>query len=598
MELQGIAASISTAVQTPSEGSRESLKDLIREFDEEIRTYAGNSHALHGAVHELLRRLNAPDVWDVLGACFQAGTGPNPMVNRIVIQHLSTSANGMDFVRSFRNVDGLAVSANRVFCALTPGAKAEMLSRWSAPGQTSVYMTPNHFIAVEIPGTGLRCPVMLGGLSELGLHLTQHEVAQLLTAQLEGQSEGVNALSVLPEVLKHQRYVAGHLLAGLVSADGKLSDDVDREAVRRFAISLFESFEGVDVRPAIHEPLCAFFDLVGDNERAARSYEQLAQTHERMADHAARAAPRKGDDLYLQAANFRSIAASYFETAASLKAAAIQYREAGASFAKARETSRAFEHYELAAATMSSTATVCDVESLLGSLREPRHSDLASLCLLHERCAEIFAAREKLVSAALLHILAADYLVEHRPKRLSRDEVTALTTHHRRRARDYFNVAELRGAPQDLRQLVWFSIEQRLDELTSQHGLSGEGYVVRFVDASDIISFHEFEATPGDAWVLMLTGERPNGVRIYDLVTAHTMRRLAPARRLTDVFVPGGERKWPHPILPRAFEAGDFIEGAGVIDMILSAPREPKAGAIPVSLSAPGEELPPPGASR
>jgi len=278
--------------------------------------------------------------------------------------------------------------------------------------------------------------------------------------------------------------------------------------------------------------------------------------------------------------------------------ASIQYREAGASSAKARETSRSFEHYELAALTMSSTATVCDVESLLGSLREPRYSDLASLCLLHERCAEIFAARERHVSAALLHILAADYLVEHRPKRLGRDEITALSTYHRRRARDYFNASDLRGAPQDLRQLVWFSIERRLDELNSQHGLTGENYVVRFVDASDIISFHEFEATPGDVWVLMLTGERPNGVRIYDLVTARTMRRLAPARRLTDAILPGGERKWPHPILRRAFEDGDFIEGAGVVDMILSAPSEPKAGAIPVNRSAPGEENPPPGASR
>ncbi|VVD72118.1 hypothetical protein [Pandoraea commovens] len=595
MGLYGITGPISTALYSPSEGSRESSKDLIRAFDEEIRSYAGNSYALHRAVDRLVRKLIAPGVWDALGTRFQSGTEALSMVERLVIQHLSTSANGMDLVRSLRIVDELVTGASKVIRSLTPEVRSEMVSRWSDPERTSVYMTSNQVIAVEIPGTGFRCPVMCVGLSGRGWSLTQHEVTQLLTARLEDRSDGATALSLLPEVAEHQRYLTGHLWAALVGVDGSPLEGVDQAAVRGLALSLLNAFESVDVTPAIHEPLCAFFDRVGDDEGAARSYEQLAQTHERMGRHAT---PRKSDGLYLQAANCRSIAASYFEKAASLKAAAIQYREAGASFAKAHETSRALEHHELAAVTMSGAATLCDVESLLGGMREPRHGELARLCSLYERCAEIFAARDRRVSAALLHILAADYLVEHRPKRLGRDEVSALATHHRRRARDYFNAAELRGAPQDLRQLVWYSIERRLDELTSQQGLSGENYVVRFVDASDIISFHEFEATPGDAWVLMLTGERPNGVRIYDLVTAHTMRRLAPARRLTDVFVPGGERKWPHPILPRAFEAGDFIEGAGVIDMILSAPREPKAGAIPVSLSAPGEELPPPGASR
>ncbi|MFK0376355.1 hypothetical protein [Pandoraea sp. NPDC090278] len=580
MELQGTTASISTASQSPSERSRESSTELIRAFDEEIAPCAANSHGFYAAIERLVQGLSASDVWNALGTCFQADTQCGSMVNLLVIQHLSTSVNGMAHVLNLlRSTVKLAAGASKVLRSLTPEVRSEMVSRWSDSEQTSVYMTPNHFIAVEIPGTGLRCPVMCVGLPGRGLGLTQYEVTQLITARLEDRTDGATALSLLPGVAVHQRYLTWHLLAALIGVDGNPLDGVDPVAVRKLAISLLDAFKSVDETPAIHESLCMFFDRMGDDEGAARSYEHLARTHERMAHHVA---PRKSEGLYLQAANFRSIAASCFEKGASLKAAATQYREAGASFAKANETSRAHEYYELAAVSMSRAAAVCDVESLLGSLREPSHSDLASLCLLHERCAEIFAARERLVSAALLHILAADYLVEHRPKRLGRDEVTALATHHRRRARDYFNVAELSGAPQDLRQLVWFSIERRLDELTSQHGLSGENYVVRFVDARDTISFHEFEATPGDAWVLMLTGERPNGVRIYDLVTAHTMRRLAPTRRLTGV-VSRGERKWPHPILPRAFEAGDFIEGAGVVDMILSAP---------------GPEIPPPGASR
>lgn len=596
MSLQGITASISTVAQSPSEEPRELSKALIRAFDDEIAPCAANSHAIYAAIERLVQGLSAPDVWNALGACFQGDIQRGSMVNLLVMQHLSTSVNGMAHVLFlWRRTGKLAAGASKVLRSLTPEVRSEMVSRWSDPAQTSVYMTPSHFLAVEIPGTGLRCPVMCVGRAGRGLNLTQREVTQLLTARLEERSDGATALSLLPELAADQRYLTGHLLAALIGVDGNPLDDVDRAEVHRLAISLLDAFEGVDVTPVVHEPLCAFFDRVGDDERAARSFGQLALTHERMANHAV--SPESAG-LYLQAANYRSIAASYSEKTASLKAAATQYREVGASFAKANETSRALEFNELAVVTMSRAATVCDVESLLVSMREPRHGDLATLCLLHERCAEIFAARNRLVSAALLHILAADYLVDHRPKRLGRGEVTALATHHRRRARDYFNVAELRGAPQDLRQLVWFSIERRLDELTSQHGLSGEDYVVRFVDASDIISFHEFEATPGDAWVLMLSGERPNGVRIYDLVTAHTMRRLAPVARLTDVIVSGGERKWPHPILPRAFQAGDFIEGAGVVDMILSAPREPKAGAIPASLSAPGTEIPPPGASR
>ncbi|VVE62459.1 hypothetical protein PAN31117_00877 [Pandoraea anapnoica] len=571
-------------------------KALIRAFDDEIAPCAANSYALHIAIDRFALGLSAPDVWNELRRCFQADTQRCSMVNLLVMQHLSTSVNGLAYVLNLlRSTEKLVAAAGKVLHSLTPEVRSEMVRRWSDPEQTSVYMTPNQFIAVEIPGTGLRCPVMCVGLSGHGLSLTQHEVAQLLTARLEERSDGATALSLLPGIAVHQRYLTGHLLAGLIGAGGNPLGDVDQAAVRRLAISVLDAFEGVHVTPEIHESLCAFFDRVGDDESAARSFGQLAVTHERMAQSAV---PRKSDGLYLQAANFRSIAASYGEKAASLKEAAIQYREAGAGFAKAHESSRALENYELAAMTMSRAATVCDVESLLASTRDLRQSDLASLCSLYERCAAVFAARERLVSAALLHILAADYLVEHRPKRLGRDEVTALAMHHRRRARDYFNVAELRGAPQDLRQLVWFSIERRLDELTSENGLPGEGYVVRFVDASDIISFHEFEATPGDAWVLMLSGERPDGVRIYDLVTAHTMRRLAPVRGLMDVIVSRGERKWPHPILPRAFKAGDFIEGAGVVDMILSAPREPEAGAIPASLSASGTEIPPPDASR
>ncbi|VVD83860.1 hypothetical protein PCA20602_01269 [Pandoraea capi] len=551
-----------------------SLDVAIQAFDAVLQQCSAGSHEIDRAIERLQKVAARADNWRVISAAFREGTDRKSMVAKLVRSHLVTCDVGMKHALRVARIKTLGDEATSVVHALTPDARAEILSRWSAPEHTALMMTPSGLVAMGIPGTVFRCPVMDGCISPDGLGLTQREATQLLLARLEDQQTSTTVLDALPEAAPRQRYVVGNLLAEVLGANESPPSEVDRDALYRVAVIVHDALKGRnDVPVSLSDRFSRFFAISGDHARAAEAHDTVAAFRLQLVRKEAglsRKVPETLRDAHWERAIFYSTSAAARLSTAALHLACLETNKpeeirlclaTARRFRDAGDAAYAVAFYARAAQTSALTNAFGEVEKILDEARGEVRGDYEGLCMIYERCAKTFEACGHPFAAALLHMLAVDYATKLRAQGVDVAIVTPLETHHRRRAQACFARADRKAGPEDIGSLLAFAAGPLWGKLTSPDGVVGQTAIIRFSEACDAITCNPFDAAPDSRWVLMHHGTQTTGRKLYDFVTEATMRALMASRSR-------------HPSHDRAYQQSDFVRGLTVVNMLYTAGRQ------------------------
>ncbi|ODP32044.1 hypothetical protein [Pandoraea sp. ISTKB] len=551
-----------------------SLDVAIQEFDAVLQQCSAGSHEIDRAIERLQKVAARADNWRVISAAFKEGTDRKSMVAKLVRSHLVTCDVGMKHALRVADIKTLGDEATIMLHALTPSARAEILDRWSAPEHASLMMTPSGLVAMDIPGTAFRCPVMDGCISPNGLGLTQREATQFLLARLDDRQTSTTVLDALPEVAPRQRYVVGNLLAKVMGANGSPLSEVDRDALYGVAVIVHDALKGRnDVPVSLGDRFSRFFAISGDHARAAEAHDTVAAFRLQLARNEAglsKKVPETLRDAHWERAIFNAtLSAARLSTAAlhlacletnkpeeirSCLATARRFRDAG-------DAAYALAYYARAAQTSALTNAFGEVEKILDEARGEVRGDYEGLCMTYERCAKTFEACGYPFAAALLHMLAVDYVTKLRAQGVDEAITMPLATHHRSCAQECFARANRKAGPEDIGSLLAFTAGPLWGKLISPDGVVGQTAIIRFSEACDAITCNPFDVEPDSRWVLMHGGTQTTGRELYDFVTEGTMRAL----------IASGTR---HPCHNRAYQRSDFVRGLKVVNMLYTAGRQ------------------------
>ncbi|VVE61361.1 hypothetical protein PCA31118_00550 [Pandoraea captiosa] len=520
------------------------------------------------------------DGWHALKQRFSPESGRKVFVERLVRTHLATTDTGLAHVRQTFPYAVLDSEAASVVKALKPTVRDAIVDGWSNPDSTAVHMTEQGFIALEIPGTDLRCALFGGCFGSEGLALTQREATQLLLARPEGAPPGGTVLRALRDGIADRSAENYALLSAAIDANGDVLPELNQEDVRAVANAAHDALMSRgDARG--RAPFARLFRRMGDTQRADQSGGVVRLTiPANWLRGGASTVVRPATNDASSAAPISSATARELTLQAQVRAmnqttprAAVDALLASAkAFEDAHDPLAAAGKYALAAEKLAGFALFPSVgEAMFNAFGNygpylQRSSRIASLC------AEAFEARGLYLSAAATHEVVADYLMAGLDSRIDRETMATLASTHRDTADACFVKGGLPAAAKDrdFAGLVRRAIETNSASLGAGKVLVGDGYIIKFEDLTDPFLAETFDKEEPTEWLLLMSGQRTDGVEIYTPITKASWRMLT--KRVTDergVALPNQTRR--HPYLTRPLADRDFALGAVCVEMFRRA---------------------------
>ncbi|AJP57795.1 hypothetical protein UC34_14010 [Pandoraea vervacti] len=574
------------------ESSAARLNQSLDVLDDSLRGGSPGASDITEAAETVEKACLKSDGWHALKRGFSPESGRKVFVEQLVRTHLATTDTGLAHVRQTFPYAVLDSEAADVVKALKPTVRDAIVSRWSDPESTAVHMSEPGFIALEVPGTDLRCALFGGCFGSDGLALTQREATQLLLARPEGAPPGATVLRAMRDGTADRSAENYALLSAAIDAYGNVLPELNQEDVRAVANAAHDAFVNTgDTRP--REPFAWLFRRMGDTHRADQSLgvvtltmpanglrggaSILARTvtneaSNRPSNQASNAAPDSTAtttprELTLQAQVRAMSQATPRAVVDALLASAKTFEDANDPLAAAGK-------YALAAEKLAGFALFPSVgEAMFNAFGNygpylQRTSRIASLC------AEAFEARGLYLSAAATHEVVADYLEASLKHRIDREIMATLAITHRDTADACFVKAGQPAAAKDrdFAGLIRTAIEANSAHLSDGNVLAGDGYVIKFEDQTDPFLAETFDKEAPTEWVLFMSGHRADGVEIYTPITEESWRMLT--RPVTDergVALANQARRHPH--LTRPLADRDFARGAICVEMFHRASK-------------------------
>ncbi|MCI3208331.1 MULTISPECIES: hypothetical protein [Pandoraea] len=432
------------------------LAAAMRRFEEVAGAASAGSEAMLIATAFLEMEVFKPHNWQHLAPCFKDDVNVPETAKLLVQCHLATSREGLLHVLGQHpKLDVADKAAARLLASLKPHVRDAMVANWRNVDATGLHAISAGLIAVQIPGTVFRCPLIGRTFTRDGLDLTQHEATSLLQSNFEGASSRT-LLEAFADTTTHYFGMSAFLFGLAVGVEGSVMSGLDKNHACALARSLLTALAGDQNSVTLRVPLARFFGALGEYRIAAELHAQAAQIAERRDAETAVClvmvpAAAREEQIGIQRGMQLRIGANqawsgvYREKTGELCDSAMHMFKASyhlylAGEAKAGAVRDAAQAQLLRLALSADVAKVYEV--LVDAVRAfgPNYPGISALC---KQCADVFEQRGLPADAAAIHKFAFEQLYQmgmRYDQDIDIEVLTAISADHQANARRLLGV--------------------------------------------------------------------------------------------------------------------------------------------------------------